>query len=72
MNIAIKQTYDGRITEGHLKRIRRGRDSSDAELEYFKRYLRLVWSLWTVLKSLLAMSIQLIFMELYGAAHPAQ
>ena len=70
MNVAIKQTYDGRITEGHLKRIGRGRGNSEAELEYLKRYLRLMWSLWTVLKSLLAMSIQLAFMELYRAAHP--
>ena len=64
--------WDGRSTKGHSKRIGRGRGSSDAELEYFKRYLRLVWSLWTVPKSLLAMNIQLILMELYQAPRPRQ
>ena len=49
---------------GPLEENREGRGSTDVELEYFKRYLHLVWSLCTVLKSLPATSIQPILMEL--------
>ena len=62
--------WDGKSMKSHLKRM--GGGSSDAEFEYFKVCLRLVWSLWSVLKSLLVMSSRLILIELYQVARPTR